>query len=310
MIQDDLSIYRAHMIQVEDLGLVDDLLYTKKDSPAAKNRYIYYPDRLNRLPAEPSDLGLLGTIELLRSGILAGMQNIFWEPFQPGRPKGRQDESISNFIRRRLDGRVADNLVSAVFHGIYAGDISQLSAKTLLSTAWALEGKFGSVGGGLYNANTESTQKGFWSLMHPYDLEEYENMLSDIELDKDLQIRLSPAVTSTFTFRNGLQQLVKSLEESLRQNEQIDIVTDTRIMAENLSAGPKIAVGVSSQALELAQHCSLYASHHLIRPATSISSSALCQTKTSPTASQSWSSIFSTRNRLRSFSLAYRVLAT
>ena len=74
---------------------------------------------------------------------MSGAFGMITEPMKPKRPDSMSDETVGSFLARRVDKRVADNIVSAVFHGIYAGDINQLSAKTLLSMAWQLEGRYG-----------------------------------------------------------------------------------------------------------------------------------------------------------------------
>lgn len=70
------AVVTASLIQ--DLDLIDDVIYTKKSDPGAKNRFIYYPDRLNRLPAEPP--GILNLYQLWSSGMLNGAFGILKEP--------------------------------------------------------------------------------------------------------------------------------------------------------------------------------------------------------------------------------------
>jgi hypothetical protein len=56
------------------------------------------------------------------------------------------DESVASFLERRLGGPdVGNNMVSAVLHGIYAGDINQLSARSLLPKFWYEEAYYGSI---------------------------------------------------------------------------------------------------------------------------------------------------------------------
>ena len=43
-----------------------------------------------------------------------------------------RDESIHDFISRRFNSSVADNIVSAMVHGIYAGDSHKLSVKVCI----------------------------------------------------------------------------------------------------------------------------------------------------------------------------------
>ena len=54
------------------------------------------------------------------------------------------DESVASFLERRLGTPdVGNNIVSAVLHGIYAGDVNQLSARSLLPKLWYGESKRG-----------------------------------------------------------------------------------------------------------------------------------------------------------------------
>ena len=61
------------------------------------------------------------------------------EPQIKRRPQHLNDESVGDFLRRRFGVAAADNLASALFHGIYAGDVYQLSARTCLPMLWYLE---------------------------------------------------------------------------------------------------------------------------------------------------------------------------
>ena len=128
------------------LGLEDDILITPKSSAAAKNRYIYYPDHLVKMPGPGQDLyEILWSMitEPVFKGMLWGMLS---EHRRPNADNEIVDESIGDFLARRLGTtKVADNIVSAVLHGIYAGDIYQLSAKSLMGALHAQEQIYGSL---------------------------------------------------------------------------------------------------------------------------------------------------------------------
>ncbi|KAF2000609.1 Protoporphyrinogen oxidase [Amniculicola lignicola CBS 123094] len=209
---------------VEELGLISSVLYTPKESPAAKNRYIYYPDRLNQLPSSLDQITVSALAGLSTSGILGGIWSLFWEPLTPGRPAQLKDESIGSFISRRFDKRIANNLASAVFHGIYAGDIWQLSAKTLLSTAWKLEGFLGSVLKGYMGAQMDTRVENTVIPWNPYDVKVMQMIKNEIVLQEEFRAELS--ISSTYTFKGGLQQLTKELEVTLRENDRVEIRTD------------------------------------------------------------------------------------
>ncbi|KAF2676648.1 Protoporphyrinogen oxidase [Lentithecium fluviatile CBS 122367] len=225
---------------IQDLDLLDNVLYSKRTSVGAKNRFIYYPDRLNQLPSpgEPPQLGNI--IDLWRSGLLAGVFSTLLEPWRPPRPHNLVDESIGSFITRRTDKRIANNVVSAVMHGIYAGDVWQLSARTLLAQAWKLEGLHGSVWRGMFNVNSESPHSEQVALSHPYDHDALRAMREDISLDNKFVDLLGES--TMFSFRNGLQELIKALQRKLEGNGQVEFKLETRARDLKYIAGaePKV----------------------------------------------------------------------
>ncbi|RPB26191.1 Protoporphyrinogen oxidase [Terfezia boudieri ATCC MYA-4762] len=124
---------------VTKLGIGDRLLLMTSHCAAARRRYIYYPDKLTCVPT-----GILSwdLSEPLFKGVFTG---IIREPFRPGRPKEVTDEPVASWVSRRVHPNVAQNMVGAMLHGIYAGDVDQLSMKTLFPNLWRLEGDHGSV---------------------------------------------------------------------------------------------------------------------------------------------------------------------
>jgi len=191
--------------------MVDDLLITSKSAAAAQNRFIYYPDHLVRMPGPGQNVfDTLRNIwsEPAFNGIFSGLLKEFRTE---KRPNSMIDESVGDFISRRVDKRLADNLASALFHGIYAGDIYQLSAKSILPIPWMREGKHGNMLTAAVQAMTEKTS---W------------NFCDDIALQTKLQdtvwepkLRDQIADTSVFTFKKGLGELSKQLERRLAINK-------------------------------------------------------------------------------------------
>lgn len=230
--------------KIQDLGLVNDVVYTKRTEPGAKNRFIYYPNELNRLPSERPSLA--DFLSLWRTGILAGAINMILEPMKPKRPVSMTDETIGSFLARRVDKRIADNLVSAVFHGIYAGDIWQLSAKSLLSLAWQLEGRYGNALGGFFRMQNEDPRPEQLTLAHPYDRDLIRAINEEIDLELDFARNLEE--TSMFTFRNGLQQLVWALQEALQARENVDIKVETPVQSfKPLTGSDRMGVEIVSE---------------------------------------------------------------
>jgi oxygen-dependent protoporphyrinogen oxidase len=83
------------------------------------------------------------------------------EFMKEGRPDAQRnkDEPVATFVTRRLSQEVTDNLVSAVLHGIYAGDVYKLSAQTLLGPYRDLETKEQGVMVSLYDLREKGKRR-------------------------------------------------------------------------------------------------------------------------------------------------------
>ncbi|CAI7618528.1 unnamed protein product [Penicillium glandicola] len=223
-----------------NLGLYKDLIITPSTSPAAQNRYVYYPDRLVRMPAPKPELSfgenLDSFVKTMReplfekfpSGIL---KDIFSPPRHP--TEWAKDESVAEFIGRRFGPNVAENLVSAVYHGIYAGDIDQLSAETLLGSIRNLEGGIGGIGGlvsGGVTASLISRAISKTKTRHMDDFMAIDAISAGPELVRrqhDLEVLAAGA--STFTFKRGVGQLVEALIASLEASGKVRFHMNTEI---------------------------------------------------------------------------------
>lgn len=121
----------------DDLGISDDLIQI---SEAFKTRYIVRDGTLQSL--SPSISSLISTKILSAKGKL----RLLKEPFAK---KGtRNDESIGDFLERRIGKEAVDYLVDPVFSGIYAGDIYRMSKKAVLPKLAEFEQDFGSIAWG------------------------------------------------------------------------------------------------------------------------------------------------------------------
>ncbi|KAF2478292.1 Protoporphyrinogen oxidase [Lindgomyces ingoldianus] len=221
------SLVTAMMIDYLDLR--SQVLFTQQNSAAARNRYIYYPDRLLLLPAPGSNDPLVNWLRLANSGLLDGVWKVLTEAWKPGRPANMTDESLGSFLSRRIDKRPVQNIASAVMHGIYAGDIWQLSAKTLAGWLWHQEGRSGSITRGLWRMNeVDPPVKGFLALRHPYDVDLFREMRAETDgIPTDFIQQL--ASCSTFSFKNGLCQLTDSLEAWLEKDSNVTIKKGCRV---------------------------------------------------------------------------------
>ena len=196
---------------------------TSKNSVAAQNRFVYYPDHLVRMPGPGASMSEQ-VISFLTEPVFKGsLRGIFYEYFQDQRPKSLQDESVGAFISRRLGPSIAENIVSAVFHGIYAGDIYQLSARSLMPTQWYHEGWAKSVSYGVLKASSGSV-----SVMSKRDFLLFNGLKQSMREKNGQPVPGADVITkiaksSVYTFKKGIGQLATQLEKALKTRLSIKI---------------------------------------------------------------------------------------
>ncbi|KAJ5669466.1 hypothetical protein N7462_010536 [Penicillium macrosclerotiorum] len=234
---------------ISNLGLLGELITTSKRSPAALNRYIYYPDHLVRLPTPDPALSVSDNIRnvfraLMNEPLFEGLlPALILEHTKPARPPSmwQSDESVSQFISRRFNSHVAENLVSAVMHGIYAGDIDGLSAQALLGGMRNLED-----GGILYSLITNSILGKKTRLMDDF-LAVDAIAKSPEALDQSQDIFNVIKTASTFTFKRGTQQLIEGLVGALQASSKITIKTKSEITTmKPLDPGPQSKLKITT----------------------------------------------------------------
>ena len=137
-----MSGFTTHLLA--RLKMTNSIIATSDHAPASRNRYIYYPDHLVRMPGPIPGAGpLLNFVQnvstLFKEPIFKGILWSGWKEKDVPVRGNIEDESVGSFVSRRFGPRIADNLVSAMMHGIYAGDLYNLSMRTLMPTLWHLE---------------------------------------------------------------------------------------------------------------------------------------------------------------------------
>ncbi|KAI5815914.1 hypothetical protein BZA77DRAFT_388060 [Pyronema omphalodes] len=193
---------------IRQLQLEDQLNIVHKEDPSAKNRFIYLNNKLNKVPNSVTGM-LFG---VLTNPVLKGLvPGVLAEHTREQRPKEAIDESVGSFIARRLNDNVADNLVSSVFHGIYAGDIDKLSARSLLPKQWRLEGKYGSITKGLLKNNKEQP---FEDTALRFEMQ---------QVDENAELIKAMQNASVFTFKDGIETLSNALVEDLMRSPMVEI---------------------------------------------------------------------------------------
>lgn len=183
-----------------------------KDSPAAKNRFIYYPDRLNQLPNDAVSAMLSTTLPVMKSVI----PGIFMALFKRMGPLEHSDESIGSFFTRLCGPNLSQNVISAVLHGIYAGDVDKLSVKTLFPNLWRA---------GILDRSV------LGSITSPDGYKEYENCLLEYQLasKENGAMQWMFANANVYSFTDGIETLSQALVADLAKKLNITIKTSTPV---------------------------------------------------------------------------------
>ena len=214
-------------VQAASLDMAEGVLPTSVNSPAAFNRYIYYPDHLVRmpgpLPGVNTFIGMIRTfMKLYQEPVFQGTFTFLLKDLEENvRPSSLRDESVGDFVTRRFGQPIADNLVSALLHGIYAGDVYKLSVKTVFPLLWHLE-KISESG----VAAKVAEQMWKSEVLLPHDDVEFmlqSDKLVDISMEARTAIAAKLEGSSVYTFKQGLGQLAQVTERALRDNKNVEI---------------------------------------------------------------------------------------
>ena len=151
-------------------------------------------------------------------GVIGG---VIKEVFQKQRPEELKDESIGSFMTRRFGPNLPRNMLSAVLHGIYAGDIDRLSVKTLFPKIWHYEAVHGSVMRGALSRKK---------------LEVYEDVQLRSELyPENLEVMKKLKSASVYSFKDGIETLSRALVADLASNLNVTIKAPADILGINYS---------------------------------------------------------------------------
>ena len=136
---------------IDELGLGARRLYA---APAAKQRYIGRGGRLVAMPTSP--LSFIGT----RLFSFGAKLRLLGEPWRPRSDPGAE-ESVADFVVRRLGREFLDYAINPFVAGVYAGDPRRLAVRHAFPKLHALEQEHGSlIRGALKRRNTSGGPKG------------------------------------------------------------------------------------------------------------------------------------------------------
>ncbi len=120
---------------VEQLGITDSL---ERANDNVSNRFILRDGKLRPVPMSPPKFL---TADILP---LKGRLRVLMEPFAKARPDGI-DESIYDFVKRRIGVQAADYLVQPMVSGVYGGVADRLSLQSCFPIMREMEDEYGSL---------------------------------------------------------------------------------------------------------------------------------------------------------------------
>lgn len=206
--------------KIKRLNLEDEVVFTPKTAAGARSRYVYFPDHVVAMPGPGDGISTLYRKMVNESAFDGLASAVFGEFFRPTRPPDVEDESVGSFISRRADPRLADNLVSALLHGIYAGDLYQLSMKSLFPDTWDREAMYGSLFGAFMQLGPNVVNMSTADYL----------LLQELSSVYSSPAQKAPwEQSSQYSFRKGIGTLTQALADAVRGSGIVRIKTDTAV---------------------------------------------------------------------------------
>jgi len=131
----------------DELGILDQWVYADE---ASSKRYIVKKGKLHALP---SGIGSFLSTPLWSFG---GKLRLLKEPFIG---KARKEESIAEFVTRRLGREFLDYAINPFVAGVYAGSPDKLSVQSAFPKLYALEEKYGGLIKGAIRSRSERKKR-------------------------------------------------------------------------------------------------------------------------------------------------------
>lgn len=120
-------------------------------NPIGKRRYIYKNNQLEPLPLNPWSF--------IRTPLFSpqGKLRLLAEPFIG---RAASEESVANFVKRRLGSEFLDWAIDPFISGVYAGDPERLSVRAATAKIYAIEKQYGSLIVGMLRKALSGQQTG------------------------------------------------------------------------------------------------------------------------------------------------------
>jgi len=202
-----LSLKPAAIELCRELGLSDQLIPSNDDR---RKTYVLEHGRLRELPE-----GLMFVVPtrvwpVFRSDLLSlsGKMRLALSPFLPPLKRSESDLSVTEFISRRFGREVLERLAEPLLAAVYGADVDKLSARSALPQLIAIEEKYGNLWRGMSHARGETGDR-----------------------------KGSRPQTLFVTLRNGIGELVSTLEKHLTQTRVVTRCEVRRIRPEPQGSG-------------------------------------------------------------------------
>jgi len=185
-----------------ELGIAGELLPSndaaRKTWIVVRNRLIPLPDGLMFLVPTKLIPTALTRLFSIKTKARMGLELLL-----PPRPSGQPDEAVATLVERHFGQEAVDRLADPLLSGIFGGDASQLSARTVLPRLVEMENEYGSLTRGMLAAHRKMRAR----------VREAAKMNG---ATTNRGQNSSPAARSVFTtLRGGLQQMVDALAARL-----------------------------------------------------------------------------------------------
>lgn len=165
---------------VDNIGLSDEMIYANEEG---NTRYILKANNLLPLPTSP--------VAFFKSKLFStsGKLRLMKEPFI-GKSKDGYNQSIAEFVTRRLGKEFLDNAIDPFVSGVFAGDPAKLSVKSAFPKLYRLEEIYGGLIKGMIKGAKERKQR-----------------------NED-----SKQNAKMFSFKNGMQSFPNAIAKKLKGN--------------------------------------------------------------------------------------------
>ncbi len=194
-----LMLSTALATLIDDLGLHESLQVA---SDTASKRFVVKNGRPVALPTNP--------LTFLTSPLF-GLGDLFHLMREPWIRRADHEETIAEFVRRRLGQGFLDWAIDPFVSGVYAGDPNRLSVRAATPKIYALERDQGSlIRGALAKMKARKAERA---------ARESENTPDDASSEDTPAIQTMPA-GKLISFRHGLGELVEALAQAIEDGSE------------------------------------------------------------------------------------------